>query len=189
MASAAALALLVVVFVGLFAAQVFTRLRLVRRAPGALGTGREAERTLRFVSEVLFQSKVIAEKPLVGIAHALVFWGFLAFAGFSASQFLKGLRIVDVTGTGAFHFYTLALVPFTVGVLAGILFLLVRRVVFRPEALGPLSWESVLIGTFIATLMVTFLLDFRLEPGFGADVNWWVHEVVILVFLALIPHS
>ena len=189
MLSAAVLALLVVVFVALFVAQVRTRLLLVRRAPGTLRTDREIERTTRFVWEVLFQSKVIAEKPLVGIAHALVFWGFVAFAGYSSTQFLKGLRIVDLTGTELFHLYAVALVPFALGVVGGILFLLVRRVAVRPEALGPLSWESVLIGTFIATLMVTFLLDFRLGEGPAAQVNWWVHEVVILVFLALIPNS
>lgn len=183
------LALLVVVFVGSFAAQVHRRLELVRRAPGALRTGDVPARAWRFLREVVFQSKVIAEKPWVGVAHALVFWGFVAFAGYSASQFLRGLRIVDLTRTEAFHVYALALVPFAVGVLAGIVFLLVRRVVFRPEALGPLSWESVLIGGFIATLMITFLLDFRLTEGPAASVNWWLHAVVILVFLALIPNS
>jgi Fe-S oxidoreductase len=187
--SAAVLALLVVVFVGLFVVQVRTRLLLVRRAPGTLRADREIERTARFVREVLFQSKVIAEKPFVGISHALVFWGFVAFAGYSSTQFLKGLRIVDLTGTPLFHLYALALVPFALGVLAGILFLLVRRLVVQPEALGPLSWESVLIAVFIAALMITFLLDFRLGAGPAAQVNWWVHELVILVFLAVIPDS
>jgi Fe-S oxidoreductase len=187
--SALVLALLVVVFVGLFAAQVHTRLLLVRRAPGAFRTDDAPARVSRFLREVVFQSKVIAEKPAVGVAHALVFWGFVAFAGYSTSQFLKGLRIVDVTGTAAFHLYAVALVPFAVGVLVGITGLLVRRVVVRPEALGPLSGESVLIGAFIAVLMITFLLDFRLADGPAAAANWWVHEVVILVFLAVIPNS
>lgn len=189
MLSALILALLVSVFVGLFAAQVRTRLQLVRRAPGTLRTDRVLARAARFLREVVFQSKVIAEKPAVGVAHALVFWGFVAFAGYSGSQFLVGLGIVDVTKTSAFHAYSLALVPFAIGVLAGIVFLLVRRVVVRPEALGPLSGESVLIGGFIATLMITFLLDFRLTEGLAAAVNWWLHAVVILVFLALIPNS
>ena len=189
MLSAVVLALLVAVFGGLFAIQVRTRLRLVWLAPGSLRTDREIERTARFVWEVLFQSKVIAEKPVVGLAHALVFWGFVAFAGYSSTQFLKGLGIVDLTGMPAFHLYMVALVPFAVGVLGGILFLVIRRVVFRPEALGPLSWESVLIGALIATLMVTFLLDFGLAVGPSATVNWWLHEIVILVFLAIIPNS
>src|SRR5579862_2602181 len=33
-----------------------------------------------FFSEVLCQSKVIRERPLPGLAHAFVFWGFCAFA-------------------------------------------------------------------------------------------------------------
>ena len=38
--------------------------------------------------------------------------------------------------------------------------------------------------------MITFLLTFRLAEGSAAaGVNWWVHAVVILVFMALIPAS
>jgi Fe-S oxidoreductase len=179
---------LFVLFVGLFAAQVVTRLRLVARAKGTLDTSRVPARAGRFLREVVFQSKVIAEKPAVGLAHALVFWGFVAFAGYTGSQFARGLGLVDITGTRFFHVYALAVVPFAVAVLGGILGLLVRRVVVRPDALGPLSWESVLIGGFIATLMVTFLMDFRLT-GTAAEINWWLHALIILVFLALIPDS
>jgi Fe-S oxidoreductase len=180
--------LLVVAFLALFVVQVARRLRLVARAKGELSTDGARARAWRFLWEVVFQSKVIAEKPVVGVAHAFVFWGFVAFAGYTSVQFLRGLGIVDLTGTRGFQLYALAVVPFALAVLAGILFLLVRRVVFRPEALGPLSWESVLIGGFIAALMVTFLLDFRLR-GAPAQVNWWVHALVILVFLVLIPDS
>jgi Fe-S oxidoreductase len=81
-------------------------------------------------------------------------------------------------------------VPFAVAVLVGIVGLVIRRVAVRPEALGPLSWESVLIGAFIATLMITFLREvFHLDEGLAASVNWWLHTVVLLVFLALIPNS
>ncbi len=190
MVSALTLALLIGVFGGLFVAQVVTRLRLVRRAPGALPTDHVPARAARFVREVMFQSKVIAEKPLVGLAHAFVFWGFVAFAGYTAGEFLAGLRIVDITRTAAFEWYARALVPFAAGVLVGIAGLVIRRVAVRPEALGPLSWESVLIGVFIATLMITFLREvFRLDEGLAASVNWWLHAVVLLVFLALIPNS
>lgn len=181
---------LVLVFGGLFAWQVAVRVRLIRRAPGQLGVADPGMVVGRLLREVVFQSKVIAERPLVGLAHALVFWGFVAFAGYTSAEFLAGLGIVDLTGTAAFCFYSLALVPFALAVLAGITALLVRRVVFRPEALGKLSGESVVIGLFIATLMVTFLLDFRLaEESVAGRVNWWVHALVILVFLVLIPGS
>src|SRR6516164_2913586 len=37
-------------------------------------------RVWQFLWEVLLQGKVIVQRPLPGLAHALVFWGFCAFA-------------------------------------------------------------------------------------------------------------
>ncbi len=180
----------VVAFVAVFAAQVATRVRLVLKARDNLSLGHLPLRLGRLLREVVFQSKVIAEKPAVGIAHALVFWGFLAFAGFTSVQFLKGLGITDLGASGWFRFYAASLIPFAIGVLGGITGLVVRRVFVRPEGLGKtLSIESVVIGAFIAILMVTFLLDFRLTGGLAARVNWWLHALVLLAFLALIPGS
>src|SRR6185312_15375274 len=42
--------------------------------------GAIAPRVRRFVWEVLLQGKVIKDRPVAGAAHALVFWGFCAFA-------------------------------------------------------------------------------------------------------------
>ena len=36
---------------------------------------------------------------MAGIAHALVFWGFVAFGGYTTVEFLRGLGIVDLTHT------------------------------------------------------------------------------------------
>ena len=177
-------------FIGVFAAKVVRRLRLIGRAPGGFPRDRPGRRVRRVVDEVLLQRKVIARRPLVGVAHALVFWGFVAFAGYTAVQFLHGLGIADLTGSRPFRLYALALVPFAVAVAVGITGLLVRRVALRPPALGAtLSAESVVIGLFILALMVTFLLEFRLAEGWAASANWWVHVLVILAFLALIPDS
>jgi Fe-S oxidoreductase len=183
--------LLVIVFVGIFLAQMLTRLRLVLRAKNNFDVAGVPGRLWRVLAEVVFQTRVIAERPLAGIAHALVFWGFVAFAGYTVAGFLRSLGIVDVTGSRGFRIYVLWVVPFATAVLVGIVYLLVRRVIFRPEGLGAtVSSESVVIGLFIATLMGTFLLDLVLPEGaLSSRVNWWVHASVILVFLALIPNS
>src|SRR5712692_4793740 len=39
-----------------------------------------APRIGRFIWEVLLQGKVIFDRPIAGLAHAFVFWGFCAFA-------------------------------------------------------------------------------------------------------------
>ena len=183
--------LLVVGFVGAFVAQVATRLRLIGAAPNTFSTDDTPTRVSRFLVDVLGQRRTIVERPVAGLAHAGVFWGFLAFAGYTATEFLAGLGILDLTHTRAFELYRLLLTPFAVAVLSGILFLLIRRGILRPAALGDhVSVESLVIGCFIATLMVTFLLTWRLDEATVAGrVNWWVHSVVILAFLALIPAS
>src|SRR5690348_5021206 len=45
------------------------------------------KRIRSFVLEVMLQSKVIRERPLAGIAHAFVFWGFCAFAVITVNHF------------------------------------------------------------------------------------------------------
>jgi Fe-S oxidoreductase len=186
-----AFSLLFLLFVGAFVAQVATRLRLIAAGTGSFSFDQPALRIKRFVLDVLLQRQTIRERPVVGVAHALVFWGFVAFAGYTLVEFAYGLGIVDLTHSTAFLMYRVALVPFATAVLAGILFLLIRRVGARPAALGAtVSRESVVIALFIATLMVTFLLGFSLdERSLAGRVNWWTHMFVILAFLALIPAS
>ncbi|WP_291987616.1 (Fe-S)-binding protein [Luteitalea sp.] len=176
---------------GLFAAQMSARWRLMQAAPGAFSVDQLPRRVERFVVEVVFQGKVIARKPWVGMAHLFVFWGFVAFGGYTLVETLHGLGLVDLTDTVAFTVYRVLLVPFCVAVLLGIVFLAVRRGLVRPRALGAtVSKESLLIAGFIAVLMITFLLElFVLGEGPAARVNWWVHMLVIFTFLVLVPNS
>src|SRR5262245_12688020 len=183
--------LLVVVFVGAFASQVATRVRLIAAAPNTFSLDHLGFRVRRFMVDVIGQRRTIVERPVAGLAHAFVFWGFVAFGIFTTVEFLSGLGIVDFTHSDWFHAYRVVLTPFAVAVLCGIVFLLIRRAFVRPVGLGTtVSIESIVIGLRITTLMVTFLLTWRLEEASMAGrVNWWVHASVILTFLALIPAS
>lgn len=182
--------LVVLAFVGWFAAQMATRARLLAAAPGRFAFDHPGERLDRFFLEVLFQTRVIAERPVAGVAHLFVFWGFVAFGGYTAVESLKGLGLVDLTGTLAFRIYRYLLVPFALAVAIGMAFLLFRRAFLRPPGLGrTLSKESILIGFFIITLMVTFLVTFTVHDGLAGRVNWWLHMLVIFTFLGLIPNS
>jgi hypothetical protein len=183
--------ILFLAFVGAFAAQVAKRVQLIAAAPNTFSVDNLPFRINRFLVDVVLQGRTIRERPVAGLMHAFVFWGFVAFGGYTTVEFLHGLGVVDLTQAGWFHAYRLALVPFASAVLLGILYLLVRRAVVRPVALGAkVSLESIVIALFIATLMVTFLLTFRLGEVSGAGrVNWWVHMLVILAFMALIPAS
>src|ERR1700749_3914487 len=89
-----------------------------------------------FFWEVLCQAKVIKERPLPGLAHAFVFWGFLAFALVSLNHFASGFRLgfLDSDGPigsliGGFYFWFAAVFAALVAVsIAG---LFVRRFFVR----------------------------------------------------------
>src|SRR5581483_4004248 len=128
--------LLFIAFIGAFAAQVATRVRLIAAAPNTFNVNDAGFRIGRWLTDVLFQRKTIVERPVAGFMHALVFWGFLAFAGYTSIEFLYGLGIVDLTEARWFHAYRLFIAPFATGVLIGILYLLIRRAFVRPVGLG-----------------------------------------------------
>ena len=124
--------MLFLLFVGAFVAQVATRVRLIAAGTGAFSLDRPAFRVTRFLFDVLLQRQTIRERPAVGVAHALVFWGFVAFAGYTLSSFSSAWELSTSRSLGAFRAYRAALVPFAAAVLVGIIALLVRRVAGSP---------------------------------------------------------
>ena len=90
--------LLVVAFVGAFAAQVAHTRPPDRRRPRTPSPLDDSGfRVTRFLIDVVCQRQTIRERPVAGLAHALVFWGFVAFGGYTRVEFLRGLGIVDLT--------------------------------------------------------------------------------------------
>lgn len=171
-------------------APVVTTILHSRPDPGFV-MGPIGKRVRDFVWEVLCQGKVIRERPLPGLAHALVFWGFCAFALVSLNHLAAGFGLsflVPAQGFGRAYFYLAAV--FAIAVSVSIAGLTVRRYVIRPRWLQPVTAESFVIAALIATLMLTFLAAFRLEEGSTpARVNWWIHTLALLVFLPLLPHT
>jgi Fe-S oxidoreductase len=142
-----------------------------------------------FFWEVMLQGKVIRQRPLPGLAHALVFWGFCAFALVTINHFGQGIGLHLLSREGIFgRSYFLLAAVFAVGVSIGITGLAFRRFVIRPKWLGPLSYESGFIALLILILMATYLATF-LPAGEGNKLLWWSHTLALLVFLPLIPHT
>jgi Fe-S oxidoreductase len=145
-----------------------------------------------FVSEVMFQSKVIRERPLAGIAHALVFWAFCAFALVTLNHCALAFGIGFLPASGFFgRAYSYCAAAFALACAAGILGLFVRRFLVRPKWLGEkLSWESGFIALLIFALMATYLAAFFVAADTpAARALWWTHTLTLLVFLPLIPHT
>jgi Fe-S oxidoreductase len=145
-----------------------------------------------FVWEVLFQAKVIEQRPLPGLAHAFVFWAFLAFALVTLNHCAAvfSLAFLDPAGAlGRFYFWFAAV--FALACAAGIFGLFVRRFLVRPKWFGQhLSWESGLIALLIFVLMATYLASFFVSStGAPIRILWWVHTLALLTFLPIVPYT
>jgi Fe-S oxidoreductase len=169
---------------------VVSRIRHARADPD-FHFGSFARRFGVFFSEVLCQSKVIRERPLPGLAHAFVFWGFCAFALVTINHIATGFGVPFLersTLFGAFYFW-FAFV-FAACCAVSIAALAFRRFVVRPPALGPLSRESGVIALLIFLLMVTYIPTWWVpESSLAGQALWWIHTLTIFAFLPLIPHT
>jgi Fe-S oxidoreductase len=161
-------------------------IRNSRKEPG-FRLGAIAPRTGKFIWEVMLQGKVIRDRPLPGVAHALVFWGFCGFALITLNHVAAGFGyplIPRGSWFGRVYFAFVAILAAAVAIaIAG---LAVRRFVARPIWLGKVAPESGFIALLIFILMVTYLADYAWEPGRW---NWWIHTLALLIFLPLIPHT
>jgi Fe-S oxidoreductase len=126
------------------------------------------------------------------LAHAFVFWGFLAFVLVTLNHFAVGFGIGFLSAEGFFgRFYFYFAAAFAATCAIGILGLFVRRFVVRPRWLGEkLSYESGFIAFLIFALMVTYLAAFfTTDATLTARILWWAHTLALLIFLPLIPHT
>jgi len=173
---------------GSFSYEVYRRLAIVFKGTGSLPFDRFPERLMRVFREVILHEKVIRERPWPGIMHALVFWGFLVFGIITLDHFSIGFY-KPLLSESAHKAYSFIVIPFSFLVIFGILSLTYRRFVSQPKALGDISPTSGLVAFFIVTLMATYLFGEMDISPYLWKVNWWVHSIVILAFLFLIPRS
>ncbi len=184
------LAILIGLF--LFVQPIWVRLQRIHRTSKGFTLDDVPRRIGRFISEVIFQSKIIKQRPFAGLMHALVFWGFIAFIPVTIDHFVRGYGGTFL-GHGSVHaIITTIVAVFAVLVIIGITGLALRRYISKPAALGEVKAESGVVALFIEILMVTYLLELYVftEPSStAAQINWWLHALTILAFLALIPRS
>lgn len=145
-----------------------------------------------FFWEVICQAKVIAERPLPGLAHAFLFWAFCAFAMVTMDHVARGFGfpLLDPQGFFGGVYFGMAML-FGIACAVSIAGLFVRRFLIRPKWLGNnVSVESGFIAFLIFTLMVTYLYEyFTHDTSSLGRVNWWLHALALFIFLPLIPQT
>jgi Fe-S oxidoreductase len=148
-------------------------------------------RIRQFLWEVMAQGKVIGQRPLPGLAHAFVFWGFCAFALVTVNHFASAFGAGFLSGDTAFgRFYLGFVAVWAVAVAVAIAGLFIRRFFVRPVWLGELSPESGVVALLIFLLMLTWLGGLWLPPvTLAGKAIWWAHTLALAIFLPLIPHT
>ena len=144
-----------------------------------------------FVREVALQAKVIEQRPLPGLAHAFVFWGFCVFSVVTLDHIASGfgVRLLSSESGFARSYFWFAAV-WAVAVAVAIFGLFVRRFLVRPVWLGKTSPESGVIALLIFILMATYLGGLFLpEAGVAGRAVWWAHTLALFIFLPLIPRT
>ena len=118
--------------------------------------------------------KAVLQKPGIGIAHTMIFWGFLIITVGTIEQFLStlipGFGWKDLVGDTAYGGFLFVHDLFTVLVLVGVAYAAYRRYVKKPPGLGK-SHDADLVLTFTAGLMVSIFLmhGFELLGGHQTD--------------------
>ena len=142
------------------------------------------------IIEVLFQTRVMANRPVAGFFHALIFYGFCTFGIKSAAHAIGGIAGIYIELP---HIIELVLNIFAVLVLISVIFMAIRRYGFMRNQLTHML-ESGVVLALIAGLMITHLLEIPLETAVdhttvGNKVNWWVHYLILCGFPSLIAYG
>ena len=182
------LAITIIVTLVSFLYEVWRRLRIVFKGRDSLPFDRFGARAWRVFKEVFLHEKVIKDRFWPGLMHALVFWGFIVFGLVTIDHFAIGFGH-PIMNEQTHTYYSYIVIPYYILVLIGIGSLTYRRFITRPKVLGKISPTSGLVALFISLLMITYLLgEANIDPIMWR-INWWIHSLIILAFLFLIPRS
>ncbi|UCF69127.1 MAG: (Fe-S)-binding protein [Acidobacteriota bacterium] len=158
--------------------------------PERVRTDRLGERIWRVIKEVIFQWRVVGGRPVAGLMHAVVFFGFIGFAFETTDHFLEPFHLpfmATVLGSYEPAFKViLAIVAVVVAIaIAGLAF---RRFVLVNISPDPKSYSSGIVAAMIFLLMLTYIYGLQ-EQAALAKANWWVHSLLIIAFPPLILRS
>lgn len=193
--------------------------KLIKTGQNVNRLDKPGPRLLTALKRVLLQFCVYPRRPVVGFFHSMIFWGFLVFTLITINHIMEGFfENFTLLGHGLIYDISILLANFfALTIIVAVAFFLIRRYIFKPSSLDIPSWESLIILTFIFTLMLSFLLYEALRgsttitgANFGAlwisntilpatispPVNllwtkllWWLHILVIMAFAVYIPLS
>lgn len=212
-----------------FGAFGYTAMRIFRVLQSAKKIDRfdKIVERLQITLLVAFGQSKILRKPVAGILHALVWWGFLVITIGTLEMMIDGVtgieRCLSFLGP-VYDVITASGEIFAAAIIISVFIFLGRRYITKPKRfiapeMKPSSkMDATVILAMIFTLMVSLILmnlgymksheagyhgaypvSHAIAPLFSGfnlyafntlfHVNWWIHIVLVLVFLNILPYS
>jgi Fe-S oxidoreductase len=183
-ASAFALAAAIAVAGGLFARRALLLGRLVRMGrPTGIERRDDVPERVRAEAVVVLGQRKLLQRLIPGLMHAFIFWAFIVLF---PAIFIAMIEIVDPDSAPHWGWYDALSDVFCVLALIGVATAFYIRKVVRPRRFdGSHLGEADLILAWIAAIVSTLLL----LHATGSRVFAWAHVLLILGFLAYLPHS
>jgi len=173
--------------IALFFKLVADKVAFVRRGRPEARSDQIGRRIGLFFTEVIGQTRV-RERLTAGWAHAFVFWGFLAFVISTLNLLLRLAVGGEGFLQGPLGWISGVVDVFAFLILAGVLYLGIRRYVLRPSFLTYYSAESAIVLVVIGLIAATHLGE-RYLTGAGSTYFGYAHLMVAFSFLAYVPTS
>ena len=208
---------------GLFTYTVFRLIAFFRLTKKGFKVDRISERITTTLLVAFGQTKIL-RRPVIGMMHALVYWGFMVITIGSAEMVIDGLlgteRILGPLGL-IYDFITASGDIFAAIIILSCFAFLVRRHIMKVKRFSGVEMTTKSSMDAAAALTMILILMFSLigmntgylvnhsEEIVGSypisslltglvsaesahmvqEINWWIHIVLIFVFLNILPYS
>jgi len=208
---------------GLFSYNFWKIVRNIRLGKSKNRFDKPLKRT-KILLKIAFGQTKLFVRPVSGILHALVYWGFLVITIGTVEMMVDGIFSLDRSFGVLGSFYDMATASgdvMAVLVLVSCLMFMFRRVFLKIKRFsGKEMKESSSIDAIVALVIIVFLMvslltmnigyiglhpdsyvgsfpvSSFLSPYFSTwnlhllhDISWWVHIMLVLIFLNELPYS
>ncbi|MDI6779389.1 MAG: (Fe-S)-binding protein [Bacteroidota bacterium] len=202
---------------GLFGKRIIAFIKLLLRARPENRFDQLGKRIRYLITFVLGQRRLLHEYD-IGIAHFIIFWGFILFAGTFGWNLLKGLfPFLSIPYADEIGIIRIFFLVFSLLVLVSLVFAIIRRAFFPPphlqqsldafiiitlislvvlSTLFGIGFRAVAVGQMEASLNPADNLLYKIFLGIPDDsaqrfhhLMFWMHQLVVLGFLAYLPYS
>ncbi|HET8627889.1 MAG TPA: (Fe-S)-binding protein [Thermomicrobiales bacterium] len=171
---------LIALAVGLFGWQVYRLYRLMESAKRTQRHGDVETRAARFGRMVLGQSKMF-DKPAIGVAHFLIFWGFILLAAGAIERLMGGvLGSFRWPFIGRAHWFVAMNDLAAFIVVLAILYAAFRRLVIRPWHLTTMPDALIILAAIGGHLSALLISEGFAAAAFGTVGEYWSPAGLVL---------